>query len=506
MKRMVLLLIVAAFVCANAHAQIPPPQNVNQAPAKKDEDCGCEVKYPEGRVAIVNGVKITLDEIDEPIKNRIKELQDQIVAARKAQVDTQINARLLDIEAKKRGVTAEQILLTDVESKVIPPTDAEAQRFYDMNRENLQGTYNELKPQILAYLKTERSRAVAKRLADQLRATAQIKILGEATPPEKESDRTRVLATLNGNPITVGDVEDALAGYISSVQEQIYDLRKQSLDARINDILLDQEAKKRNSTPQDLYRQEVGAKVKAPTDAEAEKFYNENQKNLKGTYDELKVQILQYLQSKSYEQAENDYAVALRKTGTVEVYLRAPEPPVVKIAIDDQPAKGNPDAPVTIIEFTDFQCPSCGRTQPIIEDMLKEYGDRVRLVVRDFPLDMHQYAEKAAEAAEAAREQGKYWEYAAVLFKNQTALEVPKLKEYATQLGLDRAKFDQALDTGKFHDKVARDIREGEKLGISGTPTIFINGKRLRDRTPESMRAAIDAALKATGQKATASK
>jgi protein-disulfide isomerase len=114
---------------------------------------------------------------------------------------------------------------------------------------------------------------------------------------------------------------------------------------------------------------------------------------------------------------------------------------------------------------------------------------------------MHQNAEKAAEAAEAAREQGKYWEYTAILFKNQEALEVPKLKTYATQIGLDRAKFDQALDSGKFYDKVQRDLREGEKLGVNATPTIFVNGKRLRDKTPESLKAAIDAALKATASK-----
>lgn len=502
MKRVITSFMIAAFVCASPiYAQTPAAPTQNQAPAKKDEDCGCEVKFPEGRAAIVNGLKVTVDEIDEPIKDKIKEMQEQIIESRKNEVDLLINARLLDVEAKKRGVSAEKILQTDVESKLIEPTDADAQRFYDQNRAQLQGQFSEMKPQILAYLRAERMRIQAKRLADQLRTTAQVKILAPATPPEKEGDRARVLATLNGEPITSGDVEEALAPYIFSVQDQIYELRKQSLDARVNDILLDQEAKKRSTTPQDLYRQEVGAKVKPPTDEEAEKFYNENKANLKGTFEELKVQIIQYLQSKAYEKAENDYAASLRKTATMESYLRPPEPPVVKIAIDDQPMKGNPDAPVTIVEFTDYQCPSCGRTQPIVEEVIKGYGDRVRLVARDFPLDMHKNALKAAEAAEAAREQGKYWEYTAILFKNQEALEVAKLKEYATQIGLDRAKFDQALDTGKFYDKVQRDLREGEKLGVSSTPTIFINGKRLRDRTPESLKAAIDAALKATASK-----
>jgi len=502
MKRVLTSFMIAALVCASTiYAQTPATQPQNQTPAKKDEDCGCEVKLPEGRAAIVNGVKVTIEEIDEPIKDKIKEMREQIIESRKQEVDLLINARLLDIEAKKRGVSAEKILQTDVESKLIAPTDADAQRFYDQNRAQLQGEFSEMKPQILAYLRAERMRVQAKRLAEQLRTTAQVKILAQATPPEKEADRARVLATLNGESITSGDVEEALAPYIFTVQDQIYELRKQALDARINDILLDQEAKKRNTTSQDLYRQEVGAKVKPPTDAEAEKFYNENKANLKGTFEELKVQVIQYLQSKAYEKAENEYAGSLRKTATMESYLRPPEPPVVKIAIDDQPMKGNPDAPVTIVEFTDYQCPSCGHTQPIIEEVLKGYGDRVRLVARDFPLDMHKNALKAAEAAEAAREQGKYWEYTAVLFKNQEALEVPKLKEYATQIGLDRAKFDQALDSGKFYDKVQRDLREGEKLGVYSTPTIFVNGRRLRDRTAESMKAAIDAALKATASK-----
>jgi protein-disulfide isomerase len=151
---------------------------------------------------------------------------------------------------------------------------------------------------------------------------------------------------------------------------------------------------------------------------------------------------------------------------------------------------------VTIVEFTDFECPSCAFTQPILEEVVREYDGKVRLVARDFPLEQHAYAFKAAEAAEAAREQGKYWEYTALLFKNQKALTVDKLKEYATQLGLDRAKFDQALDSGKFASKVQRDLQDGIKIGVSSTPSVFVNGKRVKERTRESLKAAIEAALK----------
>ncbi|HKG15313.1 MAG TPA: thioredoxin domain-containing protein, partial [Pyrinomonadaceae bacterium] len=129
-----------------------------------------------------------------------------------------------------------------------------------------------------------------------------------------------------------------------------------------------------------------------------------------------------------------------------------------------------------------------------------EYGERVRLVVRDFPLSQHADAQKAAEAAEAAREQGKYWEYVAILFQNQSALQADKLKEYASHVGLDRAKFDAALDSGKFTESVRRDLHDGDRAGVVGTPTVFLNGRRVTDTSYEGLKAAVEAALSSTAQ------
>ena len=171
------------------------------------------------------------------------------------------------------------------------------------------------------------------------------------------------------------------------------------------------------------------------------------------------------MQEKKEQEATLAFAEQLRRAAAVQINLIAPESPVFQIATDDQPSKGNADASVTIVEFTDFQCPSCAQQHPVLERLVSEFGNRVRLVVRDFPLSQHADAPKAAEAAEAAREQGKYWEYVAVLFRNQSALEVNKLKQYATELGLDRARFDAALDSRKFAEKVERDVLDGQKLG-----------------------------------------
>jgi protein-disulfide isomerase len=207
-------------------------------------------------------------------------------------------------------------------------------------------------------------------------------------------------------------------------------------------------------------------------------------------------QIQDHLQSQIQTEAATAYGDQLRKMAKVQVFLKVPDPPVLKIAIDDQPWTGAADAPVTIIEFTDYECPSCGRTAPVLEEVVKEYADKVKLVVRDFPLDQHAHAFKAALAAEAAREQGKYWQYTSLLFKNQKALEVENLKDYATQIGLDRARFDQALDSEKYADNVKRDLRDGGLVGVDSTPTVFINGKRLRDKSAEGLKAALEAALK----------
>ncbi len=188
----------------------------------------------------------------------------------------------------------------------------------------------------------------------------------------------------------------------------------------------------------------------------------------------------------------------LRKGAQIRLLISEPQPPTQAISADDDPSRGAATAPVTIVEFTDFQCPSCAAMHPVLEEVLKSYGNKVRLVVRDFPLAMHANARKAAEAANAAHAQGKFFEYAALLFKRQNALDVPSLKKYASELGLDRARFDAALDGGTFAAEVRRDVADGQMYGIDSTPTIFVNGVFLRSLSAEDLRAAIDRALGAT--------
>ena len=458
-------------------------------------DCGCEDKPLPEVLGTVNGVKITKQDLSPETQARVKALQQQVVDARARELDLQIDSILLEAEAKKRGISPSQVIKEEVIAKAQQPTDAEAQAFYDQNKAKIQAEFKTEKDNIIEFLRYQRQQELAEKLAERLRAAAQVKVIAKSTAPPA-TDRAKILATVNDKKITTGDIEASLRPLIFSVQEQVYALRKQDIELKINDTLLSAEAQKKSVTTRALLDTEVTGKVTPVTDADAQTFYDQNKDRISGDFAQTKAQIIQYLQEKKEQDATIAFAEQLRKAATIQINLTAPVAPALSIATDDQPAKGNPNAVVTIVEFTDFECAGCARQHPVLERIVNEYGDRVRLVVRDFPLSQHANAQKAAEAAEAAREQGKYWEYAAVLFRNQSALGVDKLRQYATDLGLDRAKFDASLDSGKLADKVQRDLMEGRKLGINGTPTLYVNGKRVSDNSYESLKSAIETVLK----------
>lgn len=146
---------------------------------------------------------------------------------------------------------------------------------------------------------------------------------------------------------------------------------------------------------------------------------------------------------------------------------------------DDTHTKGNQEAPVYLVEFSDFECPACGSAFPVVSALLEEYGDRIVFGYRHFPLAQHAFAQMAAEAAEAAGAQGKFWEMHDVLFQNQTDLSDEKIQELATELELDMDQFNEALDMETYKEKVQKDQLFGTQIGVNSTPTFFLNGKKL---------------------------
>ncbi len=446
-------------------------------------------------LAVVNGVTITLRDLEKNTGESIRNLERQLTDARKRELDLMINSKLLAAEAKKRGVSTAKLLEQEVVAKVKAPTQAEAQTFFDQNKARIEGDFASVKDDILRYLLDERQRAEAKKFADGLRAASKTVVnVAEASLPRNDAERAQVLATVDGEKITSGDVEDSLKPLMFEVAEEIYKLRKSELDLTINDTLLVQEAQKRKITTNALLEAEV--KPKPVTEEQARLFFEQNKERISGDFAQTKDSVISYLQQAELRIAERAFVDKLRAAAAIEVFLKAPESPVFSISTTDQPSLGNANAPVTIVAFTDYQCPSCASIHPSLERLVKENEGKVRLVTRDFPLTQHAEAFKAAEAAEAAREQGKYWEYINVLMQNQSALGVEKLKNFAGELGLDRARFDAALDSGKFTEMVQRDVDEGMKLGLKGTPSLFINGRRVTAKSYEDLKASVDAALK----------
>ena len=498
MRRLTYILILLGFACLSAaSAQTPKPQPT--APAS--ENCGCESQTLPETLAVVNGVKISAADINKATGESVGQLQRQVIETRKRELDLMINSKLLSLEAKKRGITTVKLLDQEVVTKVKRPTQTEAQAFFDQNKARIKGEFKDVATDIVNYLLDQRQRDEAKKFADTLRAANDVKVLvTEITPATTQADRARVLATIKGEPITSADIESSLLPMIFEVQEQVYKLRKDELDLSINDALLTQEAQKRKITANALLDAEV--KPKPVTDQQIQTFYDQNKDRVSGDFAQTKEAIKQYLEQIEVRQAERAFVDKLRATATIQVFLTAPESPVFSISTTDQPSLGNADAPVTIVAFTDYQCPSCATMHPELERLVKESGDKVRLVTRDFPLNQHADAFKAAEAAEAAREQGKYWEYIHILLRNQSTLSVEKLKAFAGELALDRTRFDSALDSGKFVEAVQRDLEDGMKLGINGTPTIFVNGRRVSAKGYDELKASVDEALKAVTPKA----
>jgi protein-disulfide isomerase len=293
-------------------------------------------------------------------------------------------------------------------------------------------------------------------------------------------------------------LKERLKPIVYRIQYETYLLAKRQADQMVDNMLLLEEARRRQIGPEQIIRTEISDKARLPTEAEVAKFYEENKARINGDLNSVRNQIALYLQDQEKRRLEGELSISLRKNADLRWLMTEPPQPVQKVSVDDDPSRGSATAPVTIVEFTDFQCPACAAMHPVLEEVLKSYGDKVKFVVRDFPLNQHENARKAAEAANAANAQGKFFEYITLLFQRQKALDVPSLKKYATELGLDRARFDTALDRGTYAAEVAHDVEDGEIYGVGSTPTIFINGVQLRVLSADGLREAIDQAAKSS--------
>jgi protein-disulfide isomerase len=298
------------------------------------------------------------------------------------------------------------------------------------------------------------------------------------------------VATVGGRSISRAELEAHVKSKLIEIDNERYDALKEGLDEMVGDELLKQEAAARKLTPEELEKQEVASKVAEPTDAEIQKVYDENKAQLGGqTLDQVKPRIVTFLKQQASSSKREEFIDSLKSKYKTTIALR---PPVVDVATAGRPERGGAKAPVTIIEFSDYECPFCKRAESTVEQVMTTYGDKVKLVYRDYPLPFHQHARPAAEAANCANAQGKFWEYHKKLFAAPD-LSADKLKSMADETGLDRAKFDDCLSKTEFKAAIDKDIADGSAVGVNGTPAFFINGRMLSGAQPfEKFKEVID--------------
>ena len=375
-----------------------------------------------------------------------------------------ISQDILEIEAKSLSSTPDKIL-AEQENKVRDPTPAEVQRFYDSNVAPSGGRpLDQIRPQLVAYLKERAAHNAADTYLQTLRTKYKV-VPGKDVNGLGQS-ATDIVATIGTRTITLGEFEQKNKIHLNDTAMEIYEEVRADLEASIFSALAAEEAKSRNLDAQAFIAEEITDKLRLFTAEEKASIETALMKRLFAKY-------------------------------AVKITLVEPAPIVQNVAFDpDDPQTGPASAPVTVVMFTDFQCPACSRVHPVLKRTVAEYGDKVRFVVRDFPLErIHENAFQAALAVNAARAQGKFVEYSELLYRNQEALDKVSLVRYATELGLNAKQFELDFNDAKAIAEVKKDQSDGRDYGVGSTPTIFVNGIKVQRLSAEAFRRAIDRAL-----------
>ena len=320
-------------------------------------------------------------------------------------------------------------------------------------------------------------------------------------------DASARVAEVDGRAITYGELEaDKEAGLKLRQAEvkaltDLYEQRRAIVDEYISRRLVEDEARSRGKTLEQWLQSDYTSTVPETSDAEARAFYEEHKSQMpKGqSYEELKPRIQQFARQQKLREGMGKMLEQLKEKHHVQIALQPPQLPRIEVEAKG-PSRGPADAPVTVVEFSDFQCPYCGREAPVIDRVMKEYEGKVKLVFRNFPLDLHPFAAKAAEAGACAADQGKFWELHDRMFANQQKLGVDDLKGYAKAVGIDQSRFDKCLDSGEKKPLVDSDMKAGTEAGVSGTPAFFINGIFINGAQPyEQLKQTVERELKKKG-------
>ncbi len=290
-----------------------------------------------------------------------------------------------------------------------------------------------------------------------------------------------VVATVNGTPIYASELP--IQAKLTALKRQEYDAKVQAARELAAKKIVEKAAQAKGQTVDEFLEAEVDSKVKEPTEDELRGFYLAKQNDFGGTFESAHDQVRQSYRNLELQQLRQSLGQQVFKDADIRIVLA---PPRSEIDFGSGPQRGASKAPVTIVEFSDFQCPYCKGALPVLKQVTEKYGDQVQFLFKDFPLsDIHPQAQAAAEAAHCAEEQGRFWEYHDGLFALAPNFDAAHFVALAAQVGVkDMTGFQTCVESRKYKSRVEQDASLGQTLGVDGTPMFFINGIGLSGAAP----------------------
>jgi protein-disulfide isomerase len=370
---------------------------------------------------------------------------------------------LLDIEAKAAGSTRVKLIAAE-RAKVADPTATQIQAVYDANKATIGNrTLADVKNEIVSFLRRDLEQKAVGDYIASLQTKYKYAVGKNINAPDlKPLD---VVATLNGTQITAQQFETRNRLKLNESLHETYEFIRGDLEIAILNALIAEEAKAKNVEPGAIIAVEITDKLREFSDEEREKLESALMDRLFAKYQ-------------------------------VKILLKEPEVIAQTIATAGDPSIGPATAPVTVVMFSDFQCPACSRTHPVLKRVIADFPGKVRFVVRDYPLEsIHPNAFNAALAANAAAKQGKFIEYAEKLYTNQDALDKASLTKFAADLGLNVKQFEIDFSDAANAAEIKQDQADGDAHGVNSTPTVFVNGVKVHSISASAFRRAIDRAL-----------
>ena len=307
------------------------------------------------------------------------------------------------------------------------------------------------------------------------------------------------LITYNGGSISEKDIQEASSSDLFDLKEQEYQIKRNYAYALAKDKIVKIEAESLKVTPDALLDDYLKKNYQPAVEGMAKDYYEQNKDRIQQPYESIKVELLSQLDKNLQEQTKSQYYQELFKKYNVQFVLPQPEMAFVKIDIADEPFWGQANAKVTVVEYSDFECPYCQRVQPEILKIKKDYEGKIKWVFKDFPLSFHQQAKQAHIAANCAQKQNKFFEFQTELFNAHSDLSINRLNQIAGTIGLNLSDFKLCLEdkNNVISQEIEKDIADGVKYGVKGTPTFFVNGKKQNGfRDYQSIKDVLDEALK----------